>query len=228
MKKFFIILLLILGFSFLITFSQKVRAEELDLNCVRQAILSGEDPTKVCVGADTCIIPEETRSINLGFIKATILKVGVTSLVVMAVSVALGALVLICIAYGVYGMFVRSTAGDNEEKLKLSSAIFKNAIIGLVITFLSLLAVNIISIMMGLGNIWESKLDTIISNQVVTNIDCCQSSKGKCTLKSIVVLPGNTKREVTYCPYYYDESKGRWIVEQEGCIKKTETNIGVN
>jgi hypothetical protein len=57
---------------------------------------------------------------------------------------------LIAILLGVYAMYLRSTAGDNAEKVELTAKVIRNAIIGIVISFLGVVIVQIVALLLGL------------------------------------------------------------------------------
>jgi len=66
---------------------------------------------------------------------------------------------LVAILLGVYAMYVRSTAGDNAEKAELSIKIVRNAIVGLIISFMGVAIVQLVALLLGLtANLFEFNL----------------------------------------------------------------------
>src|SRR5690348_8876864 len=115
--KVFIISLIVFSPLFL----SPINAKALDQECVRKAVIAGKDPTTECPDVSTT----PTTSIFTTDCKASAATDCAALLARMAISAAIGVLFLVAIGYGIYGMIVRTTAGDNEEKLKESVKIFK-------------------------------------------------------------------------------------------------------
>lgn len=66
---------------------------------------------------------------------------------------------LIAIIMGLYGMYLRSTAADNPEKVELAMKVFKNAILGIIISFFGVVILQGVALLLGLtGNLLEFNL----------------------------------------------------------------------
>ncbi len=190
MKKLlqiFIISLLLLS-PFIIS---PVTAKALDQDCVRRAILAGKDPATEC----PTVSATPTTTIFVTDCSTGSAPECAAMLVRMAISVGIGVLFLVAVGYGIYGMIIRTTAGDNEEKLKESVKIFKNALLGIVITAVGLVIVQMISVLLGLGNIWEFNFST-------PSVTCSQ--------------PQPPAVETPNCTRPYTCSNGRWVLSG-GC-----------
>jgi energy-coupling factor transporter transmembrane protein EcfT len=57
---------------------------------------------------------------------------------------------LLVVLYGLYGWYVRSMSGGNPDKVSESMSIYKNAIIGVVIIFSSLIIIQIVYVLIGI------------------------------------------------------------------------------
>ncbi|MBN1916244.1 hypothetical protein JW796_04685 [Candidatus Dojkabacteria bacterium] len=152
------ICLILAGFVFHFP-ANEVFAQELDFNCVREKLLAGEDVSECSKGAEGT---GEGFGIETNFfgIKFSPGQEGIARVVRSGITVAFGLLVVLSVFYGIYGIFVRSTAGDSEENMKKSVAIFKNAMLGLIIAIIGFIVVHILSLLLGLGNVWDITFET--------------------------------------------------------------------
>lgn len=212
MKKFagkiliIILSLALLGFvsSFL---AYEASAQELDFNCVREKLLAGEDVSECKGGTGT----GTGSGIDTNFfgIELTPDQEGVARVVRSGITVAFGLLVVLSVFYGIWGIYVRSTASDNEEKMKESVKIFKNAVLGLVITVVGFIVVEILSLLLGLGNIWELTFQADFKTTHCdpnTTLTCAVDERrgGACTVES---------KEC--CLYRYEN--GNWVKDETAC-----------
>jgi len=86
-------------------------------------------------------------------------ELAIPALVRVALTIAFSAIALGSITYGVYGMIVRTTAADNAERVELSTKIFRNAIIGVLIAFGSGIIIQLAAVGLGLeDNLFEFNL----------------------------------------------------------------------
>ncbi|HEC65756.1 MAG TPA: hypothetical protein ENI23_10700 [bacterium] len=165
MRKLFvpiIIFFVLISSLFLISSFSTSRAEEFDAACERYKALNNE---KTC---PTNFDPDIKT--NIFGIEFTSTQADLARYVRSGLTIALGLLVTGAVFYGFYGMYVRTTAGDNEEKLKQSVSIFKNAILGIVIAFGGIFLIQIISSLLGLGNIWEIALKSCEGPAPITKL----------------------------------------------------------
>jgi hypothetical protein len=170
MKKLTLISATIL-LSLFVFFASPVHAQ-LDLECQRQKSL---DPSYVCDDS------QEPIKTNFFGLEISTEQLGIAKYVRDGITIAMGGLVIGAVFYGMYGIYVRSTAGDNEENLKKSISIFKNAVLAIIITIIAVVVVQVLSVILGLGNIWDVGL---IGKQTVTNgvpfNDCDESLSSTC------------------------------------------------
>ncbi len=59
---------------------------------------------------------------------------------------------IVALFLGIYGMYVYSTAGEDDEKVQKAQKIFKNAIIGLAIAVFGVVIVQVIAIVFGVSD----------------------------------------------------------------------------
>ncbi len=150
-KTIFLIIPLILLFSGI--FFIPVKAQDIDLDCVREKLFTGGD-VKDCEGGAPGGTAGDIET-NFFGITFTPTQAGIALLSRTIIGAVFGLMIVLAVLYGFYGIYVRSTAGDNEDKMKESVTIFKNAVLGAVSSIGVLVIMQIISVLLGLGNIWE-------------------------------------------------------------------------
>ena len=211
-KRFFVfITILILSFS---VFVIPVNAESdgIDLDCVREKLLNGED-TSQCEGVGG---GGTSQDIDTNFFGITFTpdQAGAAKIVRTFMTIALGALVLGTIFYGIYGIYVRSTAGADENKIKESVAIFKNAMLAILITVGALVLVQILSIFLGLGNVWEFTFSNEAGQEAPAGkFDGCPAA----TEGAQCLVNDGTEDAVRMCRYQF--VSGRWVKTSAACIE---------
>ncbi len=73
----------------------------------------------------------------------------VSELVRLAFILFFAVIAVAALFLGIYGMYLYSTAREDEEKVKLAQKVFKNAIMGLAIAVLGIVVVQIVAIFLG-------------------------------------------------------------------------------
>lgn len=96
---------------------------------------------------------------------------------------------LLSIGYGFYGMYVRSTAQDSAEKVELSNKIYKNAILGVIISFSAVIIMQIIALLLGVsGSLFTFNLVPKQGTNVTLTED---DLSGYCLDGQIGIIEGN-------------------------------------
>lgn len=126
---------------------------DCNLTCEYRCIASGDgcekdDPT-------ACKTVEQTTdqiadNINFSGIDFGPPERAIPSLIRMLLTAVMGLISVAAIIMGIYGMIVRTTAAESPEKIEESAKIFRNAIIGVVISSMGILMIQIIVLLLGI------------------------------------------------------------------------------
>jgi len=83
---------------------------------------------------------------------------------------------LLVILYGLYGWYVRSMSGGEPDKVKQSMSIYKNAILGIIIIFSSILVIQLVYVFLG---ITEGPFDFNFIPKIGTSVDVKETDVGR-------------------------------------------------
>ncbi|MFQ5493454.1 MAG: hypothetical protein ACE5DX_04815 [Candidatus Dojkabacteria bacterium] len=154
--------------------------------CTRRCVSAGKSctyPSNTNCPTVLCPYAELTETINLfgaDFGPPSEAFQRIVRLALMAVFSLIG---LVAILYGLYGMLLRTTAAENPEKVELSAKVFKNALIGVLISFVSVVIIQLAAMALGIeDNLFE--LNIIPDNLVITagDVECGTCRTGQTAL----------------------------------------------
>lgn len=94
---------------------------------------------------------EVVNSVNFSGIDFGPPQMAIPRITRLLLSAVMGVIAVVTVLMAVYGMIVRTTAADNADKVELSVKIFKNALIGVVISVFGIIIIQLLAMLLGLA-----------------------------------------------------------------------------
>lgn len=125
-----------------------------------QSCPPGESDPASCIDLPGEIVPDDfTKNINFFGIYFGAPDQALGRLLRVFFMGVFAMLAMFSILYGIYGLWVRSTAGDSSDKVEEGDKIFKSAFWGIVVSFSAVLIMQIAAVILGIeGNIFKINL----------------------------------------------------------------------
>lgn len=129
----------------------------VDFACQRRKILDPADSCEevYCAGTRPPSYSGEIINLNVFGVRISLTSErAIAQIVFLGFSAFLGIVALTITAIGVYASFKRANA-ESDDDIQYSTRIIRNAVIGLIIIVLSLVIVQFVASILGLGSITE-------------------------------------------------------------------------
>jgi len=173
---------------------------ECKKECVEDGRSCAYNNKNVCIDIEDASVGEIENSVNFSGINLGPPETLVPTVSRILLTVAFAVIALATLFMAIYGLIVRTTASESPEKIELSAKIFKNALIGLAISTVGILIVQVIATLFGISNgIFDFYLVPPIYIES-TNVACEPGTRG-------------FTRDGDNLKYYFCSSAGEWQVQ---------------
>ncbi len=145
--------------------------------CIGQCILDGQsckyDDPEFCIATPGMALDDIAEHLDFYGVDFGPPDEAIPVLIRLGLTIVFSVMGLASLVMGLYGLAIRSTAGENADKAKLAVGILSNALRGTVIGFMSVIITQIVATIGGMsGDIFD--LNLIPSTVVINNLsDAC-------------------------------------------------------